>query len=182
MKTTLSKIRKHSPCVYGWTKLLASLNKTKPDDDELFIEHIINSNGIDDAIWCLRAVDGNDRKIRLFAVWCARQVQHLMTDQRSIIALDVAERFANGLANADELAAAAADATYAADVAYAAANYIADRDAATNYIAARAARAARAAAYYATDAYSVAAYSDRATGDDNRENQKIELIRICREN
>lgn len=44
--------------------------------------------------------------LRLFAVWCARQVQHLMKDQRSIAAIDVAERFANGLATKEELAAA----------------------------------------------------------------------------
>lgn len=44
--------------------------------------------------------------LRLFAVWCARQVQHLMKDQRSIDALDVAERFANGLATKEELDAA----------------------------------------------------------------------------
>ena len=48
----------------------------------------------------------DDRTLRLFAVWCARQVQHLMTDPRSVTALDVAERFANGAATADELRAA----------------------------------------------------------------------------
>jgi len=36
-------------------------------------------------------------------VWCARQVQHLMTDKRSLDAIDVAERFANGLATENEL-------------------------------------------------------------------------------
>lgn len=55
-----------------------------------------------------------DRELRLFAVWCARQVQHLMTDQRSIAALDVAERHANGNAADDELAAALASAWDAA--------------------------------------------------------------------
>ena len=32
-----------------------------------------------------------DKELRLFAVFAARQVQHLMTDSRSIAALDVAE-------------------------------------------------------------------------------------------
>jgi len=45
----------------------------------------------------------DDRTLRLFAVWCARQVQHLMTDPRSVVAVDVAERFANGDATAEEL-------------------------------------------------------------------------------
>lgn len=48
----------------------------------------------------------DDRTLRLFAVWCARQVQHLMKYPSSVAALDVAERFANGDATADELAAA----------------------------------------------------------------------------
>jgi hypothetical protein len=47
-----------------------------------------------------------DRELRLFAVWAARQVQHLMTDQRSLDALDVAERHANGEATDAELNAA----------------------------------------------------------------------------
>ena len=54
-----------------------------------------------------------DRELRLFAVWCARQVQHLMTDQRSLDALDVAERHANGQATDEELSAAR-DAAWAA--------------------------------------------------------------------
>ena len=47
-----------------------------------------------------------DRELRKFAVWCARQVQHLMTDARSVAALDVAERHAEGLATDEELKAA----------------------------------------------------------------------------
>ena len=65
-----------------------------------------------------------DRELRLIAVKCARQVQHLMKDERSINALDVAERFANGEATQEELTAArdAADAAGdAADAAWAAA-------------------------------------------------------------
>ena len=48
------------------------------------------------------------------AVRCARDVQHLMTDQRSINAIDVAEKFANGLSSESELAAAMAAARDAA--------------------------------------------------------------------
>lgn len=109
MKTTLKAIRKHSPCEEGWTKLLRTLNKTKADDEPVSIIQILDSNGLDDALWCLRAVDGHDREIRLYAVWCARQVEHLMTDPRSRDALDVAERHANGQASNREL-----DAAYAA--------------------------------------------------------------------
>jgi hypothetical protein len=49
-------------------------------------------------------LDGlTDAQNRLFAVRCARRVQHLMTDPRSIKALDVAERHANGQATDAEL-------------------------------------------------------------------------------
>ena len=106
MKTTLKKIRAHSPCTDGWEKLLKNLGKTKADDEPLALTAILESNGIDDALWCLRAVDGHEREMRLFAVDCARSVQHLMTDKRSLDALDVAERFANDLATQTELAAA----------------------------------------------------------------------------
>ena len=64
-----------------------------------------------------------DRELRLLAVWAARQVQHLMPDARSIAALDVAERHANGQATDEELDAAWAAARAAArDAARAAAS------------------------------------------------------------
>ena len=106
MKTTLNKIRACSPCASGWTMLLKNLGKTKPDDEPLAITTILDSNGLDDALWCLRAVEGHQREMRLYAVDCARSVQHLMTDQRSITAIDVAERHAYGLATDAELDAA----------------------------------------------------------------------------
>ena len=104
--TTLNKIRAHGPCVSGWVKLLRHLGKTQADDELLAFATILDSNGLDDALWCLRAVDGHEREMRLYAVWCARQVQHLMTDPRSLAAMDVAERYANGQATDAELAAA----------------------------------------------------------------------------
>jgi len=104
--TTLNKIRSHGPCRDGWAKLLKHLGKTQADDEPLALATVLGSNGIDDALWCLRACDGIDREARLYAVWCARQVQHLMTDQRSLDALDIAERHADGEATDQELAAA----------------------------------------------------------------------------
>ena len=63
-----------------------------------------------------------DRELRLFAVWSARRVQSLITDPRSIAAIDVAERYANGEATDEELAASWAAAGAAAwDAAWAAA-------------------------------------------------------------
>ena len=102
--TTLNRIRAHSPCAPGWAKLLRHLGKTEADDEPLPFSAIVASNGLDDALWCCRAEPQYDREWRLYAVWCARQVQHLMTDPRSIAALDVAERFAHGEATQGELA------------------------------------------------------------------------------
>ena len=114
MQTTLNKIRAHHPCADGWTKFLRHLGKTKADDEPVRIITILDSNGLYDALWCLRAVEGHDREIRLYAVWCARQVQHLMTDPHSIAAIDVAERYANNLATRYDLDAARAAAWAAA--------------------------------------------------------------------
>jgi len=77
----------------------------------------------------------DDRTLRLFSVWCYRQVQHLMTDPRSVAAVDVAERFANGDATVEELkvarAAATATAWATSAAAWAAADAAASRAAAS---------------------------------------------------
>ena len=112
--TTLQAIREHGPCADGWKKLLAHLGKTGADDEPLSLLTILDSNGLDDALWCLRAMPEHNKHWRLYAVWCARQVQHLMTDARSVAALDVAERHAHGTASDQELAAARAAARDAA--------------------------------------------------------------------
>jgi hypothetical protein len=104
--TTLNAIREQSPCADGWTKLLKHLGKTAADDEPLSFVTILDSNGFDDALWCIRAAPEHNKIWRLYAVWCARQVQHLMTDPRSLAALDIAERHAHGLATDGELAAA----------------------------------------------------------------------------
>ena len=147
MKTTLNKIRRNSPCTSGWTKLLNNLGKTKADDEPLAITTILDSNGIDDALWCLRAVDGYQREMRLYAVDCARSVQHFTTDKRSITAIDVAERHADGLATDVELNAARAAAWGAARAAARAAAWDAARAAAWDAAWAAAWDAARDAAW-----------------------------------
>lgn len=119
--TTLNKIRACSPCVSGWKKLLLSLGKTEADDDPLPFHIILESNGLDDALWCCRSAPEFNNEWRLFAVWCARRVQHLMTDDRSIRALDVAENHAHGNATDKDLvmawSAARSAAWYAAGAA-----------------------------------------------------------------
>ena len=73
--TTLNKIRKCKPCTNGWEKLLISLNKTQPDDEPLALTYILDSNGLNDAIWCLRALPDKHRdKIVLFTADVAERV------------------------------------------------------------------------------------------------------------
>ena len=159
MNTTLNEIRAHYPCADGWRKLLTHLGKSAADDELLPIATVLDSNGLDDALWCLRAVTGHDREIRLYAVWCARQVAHMMTDQRSIGALKVAERYANGLASKEELAAAGA-AAWAAR-------------------AARAARASGAAAWTAGAAAWAARNAAWDAAGAAKDKQSAELRRVC---
>lgn len=102
------------------------------------LETILDSNGVKDAVWATRCLEGYDRELRHFAVACARLLGP--TDPRSLKALEVAEAFADGKATKKELD----EARYEAWDAYYAA-------------AARAARAAYAAARAAYDvAYAAA--------------------------
>ena len=111
--TTLNRIAAQGPCSDGWRRLLKGLGKTRADDDVLTYARIVEINGIDDALWACRAEPQHAKEWRLFAVWCARQVEHLMDDPRSVAAINVAERFAHGMATQTELAAAG-DAAWAA--------------------------------------------------------------------
>ena len=103
MKTTLNDIRDCKPCSDSWKKLLTYLGKTAADDEPLSISGILDSNGLDDALWCLRAVKGYEKEMRLFAVWCVRRIQYLNTDPRIEAALVVAEGFANGSVTENQL-------------------------------------------------------------------------------
>ena len=105
------------------------LGKTRADDEPLSLLTILESNGISDAIWALRAIDDYP-EIRLFAVRCVRQIQHFLTDIRSLDALDIAELYAVGGATDEDLAAARAAAWAAAWAAAGAAAWYAAGDAA----------------------------------------------------
>ena len=115
--TTLEQIRDHSPCEDGWKNLYKNLGgfKAYGEDTPLTFKQIYDSNGYDDTLWCLRSVDKKFYPLlRHFAVDCAEQVKHLMTDKRSLNALVVARLHADGKATDEELAAAKAAAWDAA--------------------------------------------------------------------
>jgi hypothetical protein len=143
MKTTLNAIRSHCPCKSGWEKLLNHLGKTKADDEPIDLMTILESNGIQDAIWCLRCFGYDD--YRMFNADVAESVLHLFEskysdDDRPRKAIEAARDKSKSDA-ADAAAYAAAAAAYDA----AAAAYDAADAAAYDAAAAAAADAARKA-------------------------------------
>jgi hypothetical protein len=139
--TSLKQIRAHSPCEDGYKKLVKSLGGLAAygEDTPVTFKQIYDSNGYQDTLWCLRAVDEKFYPLwRHFACDAAQDVEHLMTDERSKNAIKVSRLHADVKATDEELAAAgdaAGDAAWdaardaAGDAAWAAA-WAAARDAA----------------------------------------------------
>jgi hypothetical protein len=178
IEITLNQIRERDPCRDGWGRLLRAKGETSADDEPFPLSDVLDSNGLGDCLWCLRCLPEHDRLWRKYNVWCARQVEHLMTDERSKYALEVSWRHSDGLTTDEELSAARAAAGAAAldaawDSARAAARaaaWDAARAAAraagyAAWAAARAAaRAALDAAWDAGDAAQAAGYAARDAG------------------
>jgi hypothetical protein len=164
--TTLNAIREESPCKAGWEKLLSHLGKTKADDEALPLLTVLDSNGLDDALWVLSHAmqPEHDRLSRHFQAWCAEQVLHLFeakhpgdTRVRDQIAM-----LRNDAATPDERDAAWAAAGYATRDAARAAARDAARAAARDAARAAAWAAASAAAWAAASAAARAAARDAA--------------------
>jgi hypothetical protein len=118
IKITLNQIKAHNPCEDGWAEIQAANHLHGGDYDKPFpLSAALDTNGLSDVLWSLRCLPEHNSLWRKYAVWCARQAQHLMTDQRNIDALDVAWRHSDGLATDEELAAASAAAWDAASAA-----------------------------------------------------------------
>lgn len=137
---TIADIRAWNPCYDPGRYLAEDWRGTALDilDDRRI--------SFEDRLWVIMRTDlVSEKLMRLFAVWCARQVQHLMKEE-SLKALDVAEAFANGQATKEELAAASAAALAAALADASDAASAAAWDAARNAASDAARNAARAAA------------------------------------
>ena len=117
--TTLNRIRAAQPCTEGWQKLLNTLGKTKADDEPLDLLTILNSNGLDDALWVLSYAMPDDRLARHFQAWCAEQILHIFEAERpndNRVRLQI-EMLRNDSATQEERAAARAAAWAAAEAA-----------------------------------------------------------------
>jgi hypothetical protein len=171
MKTTLNEVRKHEPCQDFWEKLLRYLNKTEPDDEPLPLLTVLESSGLEETLWCFRAVEGLDKEKRLLAIAFARLVENLICEavvrgfdsgwaEECRNALEVSEKFANGLATKDELDNARKEVDAAdLDDDFAEESMIDAANAARASLAADAAQAAHFSAAYARQAITCYTYS-----------------------
>jgi len=160
---SLNEIRAKSPCTDGWRKVLAAKG---PDMEAQFpLADIIETNDFNYALWALRCRPEYNNLWRKYAVWCARQVEHLLTDDRSVEALDVAWRHSEGSATDEELAAYRAAAQAAVEDADWDASGAASSDAsgaASSDAAWSASRAAAGAAYRAAASAAASAVASDA--------------------
>ncbi len=177
--TTLELCKENNACKSGYRKLIKSLPDNEPSD-LIPLTHIVESNGLNNAIWALRATTEPCREfITELALWCAEQVLDIYEkkypdDGRVRNCLEGIRKYQRGEITKDNLiilrkaALAAATTTSAADAANAAT--------AAAY-AAYAAGAAYAAAACAADAADAAAYATAAAAD-AKQAQKEKFIEM----
>ena len=172
LTTTLNFIRSHSPCREGYRKLVNRLGGIEAygADTEINLLTILESNGVQDMLWCLRATQQDSKKIASqlaigFAEECLPIFEaRYLDDKRPRDCIQACKDYTAGIITLEQLrekrraayaaagyavyaadaaadAAAAAHAAYAADAGYADAGY------------ADAAHAAHAAAAHAAAAH-----------------------------
>ncbi len=74
--STFALLRQYSACEGGYRKLARHLGGVAKygRDKPILLTVILDSNGLDDTLWCLRAlVEPWDRKLRLYAADCAKR-------------------------------------------------------------------------------------------------------------
>ena len=131
LTTTLNKIRACSPCTSGWRTLLKHVGKDFNPDAEINLLTVLQSNGVVDMLWTLRATDQDSKRIASqLAIEFAEQALPIFEkrrpdDARPRKAIQAARDYLDGKISLEELQACQ---SHAAAAAYAAA----DADAADN--------------------------------------------------
>lgn len=174
LKTTTLRELRPIACKDGYDRLATYLGADYGDDTPITMIQILESNGLDHALWALARVAGptGERVCHLAACAFFDRVAHLVTDPRSQEAVRVKRLWIDGKATDEELSTARASAWGAARDA--------ERGAAWGaWVAARAsaeaaARAARAAAW---DTAWAAALAAGAAGRDEEKIAQVEIVR-----
>ncbi|MES2320148.1 MAG: hypothetical protein V4631_21945, partial [Pseudomonadota bacterium] len=169
LTTTFNLLRSKGACTEGYRKLAKHLGGVEEygAEKEINLLTILDSNGFDDAVWCLKAtVQDADVVKRLIACDFAESVLHIFEakrpgDDRPRKAIEAARGFAAGTVSIEDMRKARAAAAAAAAAAYAYA-YAADADAAAAAAYAAADADAAAAAAYAAAYAAAAADADAA--------------------
>ena len=204
LTTTLNKIRACGPCASGWRTLVKHLGEEFVPNAEINLLTVLESNGVADMIWILRAALGQDSKriasqlaIEFAATTLPLFEKRRPNDERPRKAIQAARDYLDGKISLEELRscrshADAADADAAAYAAYAAAYAAADdaaayaaayaaADDAAAYAAYAAAYAAAADAAYADAAYADAAYATYVAAREKALQKQAEIIRMILE-
>ena len=111
LTTTFKKLREASACTSRY-KFLREALPNVTDDESINLLTILEINGLDDALWALRATEQNcDRIARLMAADFAEEViplweKYSKTNKLPQLAIKAARDFANGLIPKGKLAAA----------------------------------------------------------------------------
>lgn len=109
--TTKRLLRKHGACAPSYRKFFR-VHRKYAEDDPIPLTVILETNGLDDALWCLKATtEPSERFVRELACDFA---EHLLPiweaaypdDKRPKEAIEVTRRFARGEATQADLSAA----------------------------------------------------------------------------
>ena len=190
LTTTRRLLVSNRACVDGYKTLIDSLGNDWPREQPINLLHILESNGVQDMMWCLRATEQDCTRERyLISADMAESVLHIFTDQhpdddRPALAIHAARSTADGKmesVDAGFIAVDAAIAGFDASTAVKQAAYAADYPAypaayTAAYAAAYAAKASKPiyAAYAAKFAVDSVDYAvDSAASNTEREKQAI---------
>jgi hypothetical protein len=163
LHTTFTKLKENEACTEGYKKLAKSLGGVNKygKNTPIPLVKIMDSNGLEDTIWCLRATIEPAQDLTIeFVCRCAEYVLKnyedlYPTDKRPRLAIEAARRCIT------DKSAAAGSAAYAAYSAYSAAYSAAD-----------------SAAYSAADAAADAAYSAYSAAREWQSRQLREILEV----